>query len=60
MKTTIAVLLNVLFSVGAMCLLVILGVSFWFAFALFLVVFIPGANFVVAKITGVDCAELVF
>lgn len=60
MKVTVAVLLNVIISVGLMCTLFIMGVNFWIAFALFLFAFIPGANFLVVKITGVDVKQRLF
>jgi hypothetical protein len=60
MKLAIAVLVNVILSVGAMCVLFIAGVNFWIAFALFLSAFIPAANFIVSRVMGVDVKERIF
>lgn len=60
MKLRIAVLLNVVLSVGAMCLLFVMGVNFWISFLLFLAAFIPGANYVVSKLTGINVQKRIF
>lgn len=60
MKLTIAVLLNVVLSVGAMCLLFVMGVNFWISFLLFLAVLIPAANYVISKLIGVNVQKRIF
>jgi hypothetical protein len=60
MRLTVAVLLNVILSVGAMCVLFLAGINFWIAFALFLAVFIPGANLLVTKLMAVDVKGRIF
>lgn len=60
MKLIVAVLLNVVLSVGAMCFLFVTGVTFWVGFLLFLVAFIPGANYVVSSLTGINVMKRIF
>jgi len=60
MKLTIAVLLNVVLSVAAMCLLFVMGANSWISFLLFLTVFIPSANYVVSKLTGINVQKRIF
>lgn len=60
MKLVVAIILNVALSVGAMCILFVLGINFWITFMLFLAVFIPVANHLSAKITGVNVKERLF
>jgi len=60
MKMFVAIILNVLLSVGGFIALITWDVNGFIAFLIFLLALLPTANYLVSKVVGVDVQKILF